>query len=161
MTATYEMIQKNILTSSQSSVTFNSISSAYTDLVIIINGAMNAGENSLGMRFNGDTGSNYGTTAFYGDGVSTASFRFTSLDRLYVGRASVTGNSTSIIDIQNYKNTSVYKTVLSKGSSPSINMATVGLWMSTAAINSIYISDFGTNSFIAGTTFTIYGIKAE
>jgi hypothetical protein len=33
--------------------------------------------------------------------------------------------------------------------------------MSTAAINSIYISDFGTNSFIAGTTFSIYGIKAE
>ena len=76
--------------------------------------------------------------------------------------------ATSIVQINNYANTSVYKTALIRGNSinPSTSASNattlVGLWRSTAAINSITIySEGGGSYYIAsGSTFTLYGIKA-
>jgi hypothetical protein len=160
MPNTYEPIATYTAPSTISDYTFTSIPSTYTDLIVVINGTMNTSENSLAMRFNGDTTTNYSTTAVYGTGASAASLRFTSDNKMYVGRMGSTNNSTSIFQIQNYSNTTTNKTVLSRGNSPSIVMATVALWRSTAAITSIYIADYGANSFLSGTTFTLYGIKA-
>ena len=59
----------------------------------------------------------------------------------------------------NYSNTSTYKTVIGKDNAASIETdAYVGLWRSTAAINTIKIS-IGSSTFIAGSTFTLYGIS--
>ena len=162
MTATYEKIATTTLGSDTASVTFSSISSAYTDIVLIINGSFSSSENSYGMRVNSDTASNYSSTALYGDGSSAASLRQSNQTRMYVGRAS-TSNSTSIIQIQNYSNTTTYKTVLSRGNSNSYVMTTVALWRSTSAINSITIAqfDFGAINLSTGSTFTLYGIKSE
>ena len=162
MTATYEKIATTTLGSAQASVTFSSISGAYTDLVLIINGTMSTSENSLGMRFNGDTGTNYSTTALYGTGSSAASLAFTAGVEMYVGRSSSANNSTSIIQIQNYSNTTTYKTVLSRGDSPAIVMAQVNLWRNTAAVTTILVKGFNDfANFSSGSTFTLYGIKAE
>jgi len=159
MALTYDKIATTTLGSAQASVTFSSITSAYTDLVLIINGTMSSSENSLGMRFNGDTTNNYSTTALYGDGASSATLRFSSGVEMYIGRSRVTNNSTSIIQIQNYSNTTTYKTVLSRGNSSAIVMAQVNLWRNTAAVTSIFVkgfSDFA--NFASGSTFTLYGI---
>jgi len=160
MPNTYEAIATQTLGSATASITFSSIPSTYTDLVIVVNGIMSASENSLGMRVNGDTGSNYSSTAVYGDGVSAASLRQTSDTKMYLGRATSANNSTSLIYVQNYSNTTTNKTVLSRGNSTAIVMATVSLWRSTAAITSITVSDYSSANFNTGSTFSLYGIKA-
>jgi hypothetical protein len=160
MPVTYQPIATQTLGSATASVTFSSIPSTYTDLVIVVNGTMSASENSLGMRVNGDTGSNYSSTAIYGDGVSAASLRQVNDTKMYLGRATSVNNSTSLIYVQNYSNTTTNKTVLSRGNSTAIVMGTVSLWRSTAAITSITISDYASSNFNTGSTFTLYGIKA-
>ena len=159
MAITYDKIATTTLSSSQSSVTFSSISSAYTDLILIINGPITSGENSYGMRLNSDTSSNYSTTALYGDGSSAQSLRQTNATRMFVGRAD-TSNSTSIINLMNYSNTNKNKVVLARGASGSYSMIQASYWRQTAAINSITIAqyDFGGIHLAQTSTFTLYGI---
>jgi hypothetical protein len=157
---TYEAIATQTLGSATASVTFSSIPSTYTDLVIVVNGTMSASENSLGLRLNGDTATNYSSTALYGDGVSAASLRQTNDTKMYLGRMTSVNNSTSLIYVQNYSNTTTNKTVLSRGNSTAIVMATVSLWRSTAAVTSVTVSDYASSNFLTGTTFSLYGIKA-
>ncbi len=62
---------------------------------------------------------------------------------------------------QNYSNTTTYKTVLSRCSNPTGGtLAVAGLWRSTAAITSITLTPTAGN-WLSGSTFTLYGIKAE
>jgi hypothetical protein len=63
--------------------------------------------------------------------------------------------------INNYANTTTNKAILSRSSSVSSSNveARIGLYRSTAAINSISIL-FSLASIAAGTNITLYGIKA-
>jgi hypothetical protein len=165
MTATYEKIATTTLGSNAANITFSSISSAYTDLVIILNGAFTTAE-TIGVQFNSDTGSNYSSTILAGSGSSASSGRNTNQTGLTVGTngywtTSIIANS--ILNIQNYSNTTTYKTILSRSNNASVGLdAIVGLWRNTAAINAIKLYGFYSgHSFITGTTATIYGIKAE
>ena len=165
MTATYKKIATTTLGSNAANITFSSISSAYTDLVIILNGAFTTAE-TIGVQFNSDTGSNYSSTILAGSGSSASSGRNTNQTGLTVGTngywtTSIIANS--ILNIQNYSNTTTYKTILSRSNNTSVGLdAIVGLWRNTAAINAIKLYGFYSgHSFITGTTATIYGIKAE
>ena len=62
MPNTYEPIATNTLGSAASSVTFSSIPSTYTDLIVVMNYANSTGLADVFFRFNGDTGSNYSDT---------------------------------------------------------------------------------------------------
>ena len=162
MPVTYHPIATQTLGSSTATVTFNSIPSTYTDLIIVINGAANASANGQ-IQFNGDTGNNYSYTFLTGDGVSATSGRATSTSRIllnYYGYFD-TGYSTNMItQVQNYSNTTTRKTVLSRSNNASNGTAAVvGMWANTAAITSVTITT-GSSTFTAGNTFTIYGIKA-
>lgn len=159
MPATYEPIATTTLGSAQSSVTFSSISGSYTDLVLIGNGFTSADEN-IRIRFNGDTGTNYSNTLLYGTGSSALSARNTSSTSLILASLSSTATSNFITHIMNYSNTTTNKTVIQRGSNPStIVRADVGLWRSTAAINSITLL-VASGNILTDTTFTLYGIKA-
>ncbi len=68
-------------------------------------------------------------------------------------------NCTEHINVMNYSNTTTYKTILSR-SSDLYTEASVNLWRNTAAITSIIIGAQGAYTFSAGSTFTLYGIKA-
>jgi hypothetical protein len=156
--STYTPIATTTLASDQSSYTFSSISGSYTDLVLIIGGTT-AADGSFRIYFNSDTGSNYSWTQLYGSGVSAASNRGTSDTRISMGRSG-SGQSNSIIQFQNYSNTTTNKTVIGRGNNPAaIVAATVGLWRSTAAISTIVISHEGGN-LLTGMTLTLYGIAA-
>jgi hypothetical protein len=158
MTATYENIATTTLGSNQSSVTFSSISASFTDLVIVYNGTA-TGSMIKRIKFNGDTGANYSATVIYGTGSAAGSARYTEswLDVVNAG----TNNAMTIVQIMNYSNTTTNKTYLSRQSSAAISTeAVVGLWRSTAAINTILIEG-SANQFTTGSTFTLYGIKAE
>lgn len=165
MAATYEPIATTTLGSAQSSITFSSISSAYTDLIAVFNGS-NDGTTQYFMQLgNGsaDTGSNYSTTILDGNGSSAASARYTN-DTVGIRAdyyATGGGNKKiSIFQIQNYANTTTYKTVLVRSALPATEVvAGVGLWRSTSAINVVKFT-CTSGYYESGSTFTLYGIKA-
>jgi len=164
MSSTYEPIATTTLGSAQATVTFSSIASTYTDLVLVSNNLSATNQNALSIRVgNGsvDSGTNYSVTFMYGTGSSAVSGRGSNNTFLIVGR-STSERSTGITQFMNYANTSVYKTVLSRGSAPNaIDITYVNLWRSTSAINIMTIGTEVGGNISAGSTFTLYGIKAE
>jgi hypothetical protein len=168
--STYTPIATTTLGSTQGTVTFSSIPSTYTDLVIIINAGFSnaASDNQFEVRFNGDSGTNYSVTSLLGNGSAASSNR--QSNNTYaemfqrISRVSLTSNI--ILNIQNYSNTTTFKTMLARVNAPdsASNPGTavnVNLWRSTAAINSVAMSNYaGGNTFLAGSTFTLYGIAA-
>lgn len=165
MAATYEPIATTTLGSSQTNITFSSISGSFTDLVLVLNGAFVGGAETIGVQFNSDTGSNYSNTILAGSGSSASSGRSSNQTGLSVGTNgywTTTNEANSIIQIQNYSNNTTYKTALSRSNNASVGVdAIVGLWRSTSAITTIKLYGlYSARSFASGTTATLYGIKA-
>jgi hypothetical protein len=154
--STYEPIATQTLGSAAASVTFSSIPQGYTDLVYV-NNAIGATDGDVYGQLNGDTGSNYSYTTLYGYGSGLASGRASNTNQLGgVGRIA-TGGSVSILNFQNYSNSTTYKSVLTRVNNSGFTMAWVNLWRSTAAITSITIYPYS-GTFSSGSTFTLYGI---
>ena len=165
MTATYEKIATTTLGSDQATVTFSSIPGTYTDLVLITN-EKQSGARASALQFNSDTGSNYTQTGLYGNGSATGSYRTTSTTLIYysyyAASSSTNFNMNSIVQINNYSNTTTYKNVLSRANNADLGVdAIAALWRNTAAITSITLTMESLSNYKAGCTFTLYGIKAE
>ena len=163
MASTYEPIATNTLSVDTASVTFSSISSAYTDLVLVcsVKGSTSGAYGQ--MRLNSDTGTNYSQTSVYGNGSSAGSARNSSVSWAYPAQnnnVDTTNFTSYIINFMNYTNTTTYKTMISRnGSAAYVTEALVTLWRSTSAINSI-LFQLNLGNLAAGSTFTLYGIKA-
>jgi len=167
MPATYTPITTQTISgSSTASITLSSIPSTYTDLVLVSNLVTSDGLTTTYAQFNGDTATNYSFAYTYGNGTSALTARSANVTAVptgfYVTPNTAFGN-VSILNIMNYSNTTTYKSTLGRASSaiatyPGAEM-NAGLWRSTAAISSIrlYISQ---GYWIAGSTFTLYGIKS-
>ena len=162
MTATYKPISTQTLGTAVATVTLSSIPSTYTDLILVVGyGNNTVGGQNLYMQFNGDTGSNYSNTRLVAGGGGVGSYRDSNSTVINVGAIYGTADPmTHISQINNYANTTTYKTVLCRHNTTNNVAAHVGLWRSTAAITSITFSASGGN-FGVGSTFTLYGIKAE
>lgn len=155
--STYVPLATQTLGSSAASVTFSSISSAYTDLILVAAGTTNAGT-GVWFTVNNDTGTNYSYTQIQGDGSSASSSRGTGTAR-GAGGSWYTSQSNTIIQFQNYSNTTTYKTMLTRNNNGnSLVEADVSLWRSTSAINRIDIFCSGVNTLSTGSTFTLYGV---
>jgi hypothetical protein len=163
MTSTYEKIATTTLGSASNDVTFTSIPATYTDIVVICNTKTDTGTADLWFNFNSDTGGNYSITFISGNGSIVQSARNTNATKMSVTNYGYleTTIGTYIVNIQNYSNTTTYKSSLARANTTSNGLAAgVGLWRSTAAISTIKISP-SANNFASGSTFTLYGIKAE
>ena len=170
MTVTYEAIATYTAPSAQSSYTFTSIPSTYTDLVLISNVKSDTGTpRTLYATFNSDTGSNYSVTRMFGNGSTASSNQASNINGIDIGYfpgTSGTGFGTSTFSILNYSNSSTYKTALCRweseagGSGYAYVAAEVGLWRSTSAITSISLALDSAGNINTGSTFTLYGIKA-
>ncbi len=161
MPITYEPIATTTLGSAAASVTFSTISGAYTDLVLVIIGGTVTADGYYGVTFNSDTGTNYSNTQMVGNGSTATSNSNSNSSIMYIHSTSesTVGKDTIIVNIQNYSNTTTYKTVLARGNSSGYRVtAAVDLWRSTSAITSMQITA-GSN-LLSGSTFTLYGIKA-
>ena len=163
---TYEPIATNTLGSATSTVTFSSISGSYTDLVFVISlKAATTNNPTLRLTFNGST-TGYSGTQLYGDGTTASSARtsnaaYISIARAYGVPQTIGNTGTIIINLQNYSNTTTYKTVLARANAAdSGTEADVGLWQNTSAITSITIESPTTNDFASDSMFTLYGILA-
>lgn len=162
---TYTPIATTTLGSAAASVTFSSISGAYTDLVIVVDYSLNVSNSSLFVRLNGDTASNYSHTRISGTGSVASSGRGSTADQARI-TADTTAQSASTrqlvtVNLMNYSNSSYYKTLLSRYNSTGGTEAYVDLWRSTAAVTSVQIKGYDATAIIeSGSTFTLYGIAA-
>jgi hypothetical protein len=162
MPATYDPIATNTLGSNTATVTFSSIPSTYTDLVVILNVKSTDSGTDVDVTgtFNGDTGSNYSWTRIYGDGSTAGAQRAGSQTSLRIGNQSGTGSSAfspMILNILNYSNTTANKSMIIRPNNPArIVDLYVNCWRNTSAISSISF----TGNFLSGSSFTLYGIKA-
>jgi len=175
MPGTYEPISTTTLGSNATSITLGTggtIPQTNTDLVLIINasgyyasatyieGGVQVGNGTI------DTGNNY---SFTGADINVA-FRQTSTPYSKFYCTATPTNigiyGPTIVQINNYSNTNVNKTFLTRYSGvQNINTVNttgwgIGMWRSTSAINIIKVSNFNGTDFYAGTNITLYGIKA-
>ena len=160
--STYTPIATNTISgTTTNSVSFTSIASTYTDLVLVVNSSKNtSGVVNIYLQFNGDGGTNYSAIRVYSTGAVASSFSQASTIW------GIAGNQTDILSntifhITNYADSTTYKNFLSRhncaGESTS---AGVALWSSTAAINRVDCLLSASNYFLAGSTLTLYGISA-
>jgi hypothetical protein len=168
MAATYTPIASITLGATASSVTFSSIPSTYTDLVLISSVYSDTNDVGLYIRYNSDTASNYSYTYLEGNNSNAAvSGRASSQDKIYfqfsTGIPSTTGvYIPTIINVMNYSNTTTNKTLVARSqgrrndAAASVSLVT-GLWRSTAAITSINLA-LSSGNFASGSTFNLYGI---
>lgn len=159
---TYTPIARQTLNSDAASVTFSSIPSTYTDLVLVSSIKGTTNDEVILLQFNSDTATNYSHTFLYGLGTSSGSQRGTNQTAARIGVGNSNTNfDTYVAQIQNYANTTTNKTVISREASSGIVVtAIVSLWRKTPeAINTILVKRGGGN-LVSGSTFTLYGIAA-
>jgi hypothetical protein len=162
MALTYESIATTTLASTNSTITFSSIPSTYTDLVLIGAPIVSA---SLDYKWyvNGDNTSGlYSQTRLLGNGSSATSARTTAANFLYLDATAPASGSVQnfVMNFMNYANATTYKTVLVRYNDAGTETAArVNLWRNTNAITSITIST-DTSTFAIGSQFTLYGIKS-
>ena len=170
MAATYTPIASITLGADAASVTFSSIPQTYTDLILVSN-VTAASANTLYCRVGTggsvDSGTNYSFSYINGNGTSAVSGRASNSSNGFLCGAAVVGLPTgssqaiSILQINNYSNTTTNKISLSRYSfgSGDVELSTT-LWRNTGAINILQIAVLAAANIKAGSTFTLYGIKA-
>lgn len=168
MPSTYTPIATITASGSVSDVEFTGIPSTYTDLIIVCQGrTQNAvTEQAISFYVNNDFSGLGSFTELDGNGSSATSYRITNTSALKAGifpGASATSGAVGqcILNVMNYSNTTTFKTILARGNAAtSLTSAMVNLFRSTSAISRIGIATFGAGNYVAGSTFTLYGVKS-
>ena len=169
MATTYTLISSNVLSGSAASVTFSSIPSTYTDLVLRISARNDASfyVSSAVIKVNAITGT-YSFTTLYGTGSAAASSADSgSYQGFYL--SSVNGNtatsnsfSSHEIYLPNYAGSTNKIASLDNANETNATAAyrvvNAGLLSNTAAVTSLTITSNSAN-FLTGSSFYLYGIK--
>lgn len=162
-------------TGSSGSMAFGSITNRYQDLVLVLSGRSTNVSTYAGasVYFNNTGATGWSNTYLYGNGATASSTRSLTSSPTYglqlnpawgVAAASATAGvfSSVVINILNYANTSTYKTAFARNATDlngsGITTLIVGNWANTSAIDAIEIQTQG--NWVAGSTFTLYGVKA-
>jgi hypothetical protein len=165
---TYTLISSQVLGSATATVTFNSIPSTYTDLILRVSARSTGNIDLVTLTFNGDTATNYSRTMLRGSGSAADSSTQSSQTSLSLDGttdpSSYTANTFASCDIyipsytasQNKPNSSFGATETNATAAYIISQA--NLWRNTAAITSIALGPSGT-TFVTGSSFYLYGIK--
>jgi hypothetical protein len=164
MAITYEPIATQILGSAAATVTFSSISGTYTDLLLVISTAATTGNPNIVLQFNSDTSTLYAVSSMSGNGTAASASISSTQSSIKINQLATLdgtlGNSVHTVNVMNYSNTSIFKTILSRSNRAAVGTdAAVGIYRSTSAITAIDIKT-SSSTFITGSTFTLYGIKA-
>ena len=155
-----------------SSISFTSIPSTYKHLQIrgVLRDTRADFINTVGLRFNSDSGSNYPSHTLYGDGSSAGAY--SSGLQTYADISVSAGATTSsnifgamVIDILDYGNTNKNKTIraltgMDANGSGDLRFSS-GLWLSTSAVTSISLFPrFGSSPIFSNfSSLALYGIK--
>jgi hypothetical protein len=163
-TPTYTPLATVTLSSSASSVTFSNIPSSYRDLIVVVTGT-NSANAFITLRLNGDTGSNYSMVWMQGSGLGSSSNSVTSQVEIITSANNVgTALKTALINIMDYSATDKHKTLLAttngENGGTRLTAGLVARWANTSAINSVRVYDGNGSSYLAGSTFNLYGVLA-
>jgi hypothetical protein len=169
----FDLISTTILGSSEPSIVFNNLndySSTYKHLQIRASARTSSASNGAtgSLRLNADTGSNYAWryiqatgSAVQSEGVASD----TEMENFYAINAAndvASGFTSIVIDILEPYSTTKNKTVRAfsgvVGNENRIRIGS-GLWMNTQALTSATMFSTSGESFVAGSRFSIYGIK--
>jgi hypothetical protein len=168
---TYELIQTQILGSSTPSITFSSLgdyASTYKHLQLRATYRTTSDTYpAMRVRLNGDTGANYSRHGLYGDGSAVSSFGFGNINQMEMGESistGVSGNFTvSVADFLDAYSSTKNTTMRSmNGYASADSLARIlihsGAYYNTASITSMVLF-FGAGDIIAGSRFSLYGIR--
>lgn len=167
----YELISSQILTGTQSSVTFSGLSSYsanYKHLQIRAVGraAVAAVDMGYRIRFNGGASTDYSFHRINGSGSSVTAYADAGATYFYTSQGLIGSSGTAnafgviVIDILDAFNTSKNTTTRAFDSAQTQLALDSSGWYNTAAIDSIYMEvDAATPNFASGSRFSIYGIK--
>jgi hypothetical protein len=165
MPSSRRLISSQVLGTTASSVTFSSIPSGYTDLVLLSSLRWNgSGYGSVDLRLNGSTTNDSSTELVAYDVTNAASSRYTTYSFGGMSSGTDTSNtfSSNELYIPNYTGSTNKPTSLSavaENNSSSFGTyitATANLWSNTSAVTSITLVS-GT-TFVAGSSFYLYGL---
>jgi len=164
--AVFTPIQSVTLTSAQSTVTFSNLDQSYTDLQIVMNAAVSSGTADVYLKLGTnsiDTGTNYGYSILRGNGSAVAASspsNTTYIDLCGATAINTTFGFTSTINLMNYSNSIYYKNAIIRSTNAANGSDAInGTWRSTTPINVIQLSP-SASTFSAGSTFSLYGIRA-
>jgi hypothetical protein len=167
----FDLLETQILGSTQASVTFSSLSSysaTYKHLQIRSVARSTVAVTNMGykIRFNGGASTDYSFHRLLGNGSTVTSFADAAATYFYItgGVVGSTGTANSfgvsVIDILDAFNTSKNTTTRTlNGNNGNISLDSAG-WFNTAAIDSIVMeADAGSPDFVSGSRFSLYGIR--
>lgn len=161
-----EAISTITLSATTSTIEFNNIPATYTHLQLRAFLVSSTSANNQ-FRLNNDSSTNYTWHQIQGNGsgVETYASNPTSNPPWGLNNGNSSYPMVSIMDFLDYADTNKYKTVrtFSGNDGTGTSASRVGIyssvWMSTAAITSIKLTnDFG-STILANSSFTLYGIK--
>ena len=168
MANTYKLISSNTLSSSTRTVTFSSIPSTYSDLVLRISGRLDGNSNGFDITFNGNTTAGVYRNIYLvssGSSFEVSNSGNTNINLTGVNSSTTTSNTFGNMEIYipNYQ-VAARKPFSSLGATE--NNATAakleinaGLFLSTAAITSITLDSTASYNFVSGSSFYLYGIS--
>lgn len=173
MPSSRQLISSQVLTGTAASVTFSSIPSTYTDLVLRCSvrdsGSSGASQQQVRVRINGSSSAIYsrrnltgvGSTAASGSGTSN-----TSIAGFYAPDSGATSNTFNSFEvyIPNYtvsqnRQVSVFNVFENNSSTVNEINATAALYSDTTAITSLYIDTV--SGLVSGSSFYLYGLKSS
>lgn len=163
----FQLIESTTLGSNTASVTFSSLgSTTYQHLQLRMAVRTTSGsEDYLYLRFNSDTGTNYRTHYLEANGTSVLQAGTELAGQAFIGVSASAQQASNIFsgfvtDILDPFETSKNTTIRTLGgySTRSIGLVS-GLWMNTNALTSITLKPSGSANFLAGSRFSLYGIR--
>lgn len=164
MATTYEKIASYAATGSVADITFSSIPSTYTDLVLKFSTRNSIADLDILIKFNGST-SSFTAKRLYGSGSGSGGTDSLARTAGLIEDSSYTASTfaSNEIYIPNYASSTQYKSysvdsVTENNATLSYVLFGAGLWSSNSAINSVTIAPAASN-IVQFSTATLYGIK--
>jgi hypothetical protein len=163
----YDLLFTTTMPSDASSLTLSSLNtyaSTYKHLQIRISAKTNrsAGADDLTIRFNGDSAANYSTHVLMGFG-SMLSYGYGG-GSMFIPAAAArstsgwsTGAVMDVLDAYSTTKNKVFRALSGEGSG-AVGLSS-GSWYNTAALTSIQFLPVYASSIVAGSRFSVYGIK--
>lgn len=165
------LITEIVLGSSQTSVNFDVSTLAmqgYKHLHIRVTGRSDRSANGdgFGLRFNGDSGTNYARHYLYGDASSPQSGG--NITQSFAGAVNVSAStstasvfSAGLVDILEFSSVSKYKTARHFNGTPTagyfVSLGS-GVWLNSAPITSVSLFGISGN-MVTGSRFSLYASK--